>query len=132
MASHSISAPAREGISKPLNVGLWILQVLAAGVFLMAGSMKLKGALPMVQMFAKIGIGQWFRYFTGGLEVTCAVLMLIPKISSIAAGLLACTMVGAILTHLFIVGGNPATPIGLLLITATAAWVRRPSFLRGR
>jgi hypothetical protein len=31
--------------------------------------------------------------------------------------------------HLFIIRGNPAAPIVLLAITATVAWVRRPSFL---
>ena len=35
------------------------------------------------------------------------------------------TMVGAIITHLFIVGGNPAIPIVLLAATATIAWMRR-------
>jgi len=33
-------------------------------------------------------------------------------------------MVGAILTHLFIIGGNPAVPIALLAATTTVAWVR--------
>ena len=31
----------------------------------------------MVEMFDKIGLGQWFRYLTGGLEVTGAILLLV-------------------------------------------------------
>jgi putative oxidoreductase len=54
------------------------------------------------ELFGKIGIGQWLRYFTGSLEVVGAVLLLIPKTSAIAAVLLALTMVGAVATHLFI------------------------------
>jgi hypothetical protein len=34
-------------------------------------------------------------------------------------------MVGAITTHLFIVGGNPLVPILLLGATLTIAWLRR-------
>jgi hypothetical protein len=34
-------------------------------------------------------------------------------------------MVGAMLTHLFIIGRNPAVPIALLASTATIASVRR-------
>jgi DoxX-like family len=37
-----------------------------------------------IELFARIGIGQWFRYFTGSLEVICAVLLLIPRTSGIA------------------------------------------------
>ena len=82
---------------------------------------QLADAAPMVAMFEQIGIGQWFRYFTGALEVACAVLLLIPGTSAIGATLLAVTMVGAILTHLFVIGGSPAMPIILLLITSTVA-----------
>jgi uncharacterized membrane protein YphA (DoxX/SURF4 family) len=98
-------------------------------MFLMAGGSKLAGAAPMVAMFATIGIGQWFRYLTGTIEVVSAVLLLIPSLAFFGAAALASTMAGAIFTHLFIIGGNPAVPIVLLAITAIVAWVRRPSFL---
>jgi len=103
------------------------LQIVAAGVFLMAGTAKLAGADSMVATFDQIGIGQWFRYLTGGLEVACAILLLIPRATAIGAALLAATMVGAIVTHLFIIGGSPAVPIALLVITAIVAWQRRPA-----
>ncbi len=131
MSSNSVSALSQGSqTSKSLNIALWILQILAAGMFLLAGGLKLAAAAPMVAMFNKIGIGQWFRYFTGSLEVTCAILLLIPKTSAIGAALLAATMVGAILTHLFIIGGSPTVPIALLLITSTVAWKRRPALDR--
>jgi putative oxidoreductase len=114
--------------SRAANVLLWIGQIVAAGMFLMAGGAKLAGAAPMVAMFATIGIGQWFRYLTGTIEVVSAVLLLIPSVAFFGAAALAATMVGAIFTHLFIIGGNPAVPIVLLAITAAVAWARRPSF----
>ena len=110
---------------RALAVVLWTLQIVSAALFLFSGALKLTGAPMMVQMFDTIGLGQWFRYLTGGLEVISAVLLLVPSLARFGALALAVTMVGAILTHLFIVGGNPAVPIALLAATATIAWVRR-------
>jgi uncharacterized membrane protein YphA (DoxX/SURF4 family) len=80
-----------------------------------------------IELFAQIGIGQWFRYFTGGLEMICAVLLLIPRTSAIAAALLACIMTGAVLTHLFILRDGYAVifPGFPLLILIAVAWNRR-------
>ena len=114
--------------SRSANILLWAGQIVAAAMFLMAGGSKLAGAAPMVAMFAQIGIGQWFRYLTGTIEVISAVLLLIPSLAFFGAAALASTMVGAIFTHLFIIGGNPAVPIVLLAITTAVAWARRPSF----
>lgn len=102
-----------------------MLQIVAAGIFLMVGGAKLAGAAPMVATFEQIGIGQWFRYVTGGLEVVCAILLLIPRAAALGAALLAATMVGAIATHLLIVGGSPVVAIALLVITSVVAWRRR-------
>jgi len=71
------ASPART--EKPARkIVLWILCVLAACEFLVAGGMKLISHPMEVDMFAKIGIGQWFRYFTGVIEVLCAIGLLIP------------------------------------------------------
>jgi putative oxidoreductase len=107
-----------------LTVVLSTLQIVSAALFLFSGTLKLSGAPMMVQMFGAIGLGQWFRYFTGGLEVISAVLLLVPSLARFGALAMAVTMVGAIFTHLFIIGGNPAIPIALLAATTTIAWVR--------
>ena len=110
--------------SRTVTGTLWTLQILSAAMFLFAGSLKLAGAPPMVQQFAIIGLGQWFRYFTGGIEVASAVLLLIPAAAAYGAAALAVTMVGAIITHVFILGGSPVIPIVLLGSTVTIAWLR--------
>jgi putative oxidoreductase len=104
---------------------VWTLQVASAAMFLFAGGLKLAGVPLMVQEFGIIGLGQWFRYFTGGLEVISAVLLLIPSLAFFGALALAATMVGAILAHLFIIGGSPAVPIVLLASMTSIAWARR-------
>jgi len=80
----------------------------------------------MVATFQKIGVGQWFRYLTGFLEVVGAIGLLIPRFTFYAAALLVMVMIGAVITHLAILGGSPAAAIGLLVITGTIAYVRRP------
>ena len=106
-------------------VALWGLQVVVAGLFLLAGGSKLAGAAAMVALFDAIGVGQWFRYVTGFIEVTGAVALLVPALAPFGALLLALTMVGAITTHLFIVGGSPVVPVFLLLGSLAILWARR-------
>lgn len=116
--------PAAPG--KGRVIGVWILQILAAFVFLGAGGSKLAGTADMIAVFDKVGVGQWFRYLTGLLEISGAVGLLIPRLSFYAALLLAVVMIGAIISHLTVLGGSPAAPIVLLIVTAAIAWLRRP------
>jgi hypothetical protein len=79
----------------------------------------------MVELFDAIGLGQWFRYVTGSLEVLGAVLLLIPRLSGLGALLLVGTMLGAVATHLFVVGGSALGTTILLIVTGVIAWERR-------
>ncbi|MEM8834085.1 MAG: DoxX family protein [Pseudomonadota bacterium] len=92
------------------------VKLLLALVFFAAGGAKLGGVPDMVVLYDQIGFGQWFRYLTGILEVGGAIALLIPKTSLYAAALLVCIMIGAIGTHLFLIGGSfmPALVLGLL------------------
>ena len=110
--------------SKALNLTIWGVQILAALAFLAAGGSKLSGAPEMVEMFEKIGFGQSFRYITGSLEVIGALLLLLPRTAAIGGWLLAAVMIGAIGTHLFIIGGSPVPAVILLALVATIGWNR--------
>jgi hypothetical protein len=110
-------------------VALWIVQVALAGMFLLAGGSKLLGAAPMVAMFGAIGIGQWFRYVTGVIEVSSAIALLVPSFAVFGALALVVTMLCAIATHLLLIGGSPAMPAILLLGSATVVWARRHQLL---
>lgn len=104
----------------------WVLQGLAALVFLAAGGAKLAGAKQMVEQFEKVGMGQWFRYVTGLLEVGGAIGLLIPGYAFYAALLLAAVMVGATISQVTVLAGSPITPILLLALTGAIAWLRKP------
>lgn len=119
MYSPSITYRSRSSVAVS-----WTLQILTAAMFLFAGSRKLVSSPDMVQAFAVIGIGQWFRYLTGIIEVVSAILLLAPGFALYGAAALAVTMVGAILTHLFILGGSPLIPIVLLASASGIAVLR--------
>jgi putative oxidoreductase len=106
-------------------VALWLTQIALAGMFLLAGGLKLTGAPEMVALFDAIGNGQWFRYVTGSIEVVSAVALLVPAWAAFGALLLIPTMVGAVITHLFIVGGSAAPATVLLIGSLAIAWARR-------
>jgi putative oxidoreductase len=116
--------PAAYG--KGRLITLWTLSGLVALAFVAAGSSKLAGAAAMVEVFDKVGFGQWFRYFTGLLEVAGAIGLLIPRYAFYAAALLVIVMVGAIIAHLTVLGGSPAPAAVLLVLTAIIAYLRRP------
>jgi uncharacterized membrane protein YphA (DoxX/SURF4 family) len=117
------SSPVRR--ARAAVIALWVLQIALAVMFLLAGGSKLLGAAPMVALFSAIGIGQWFRYVTGLIEVASAVALLMPAFAVFGALALVPTMVGAILTQLFIVGDSPVPPAILLVGAAVIVWARR-------
>ncbi len=111
--------------SRAGTIALWTTQLLVAGMFLLAGGLKLTGAPVEVALFDAIGAGQWFRYVTGSIEVAGALALLVPSLAPFGALLLVPTMIGAIATHLFIIGGTPAPAMLLLIGSITIAWARR-------
>jgi putative oxidoreductase len=111
--------------SRVALIVLWIVQVLLAAMFLMAGGSKLAGAPAMVALFDAVGIGQWFRYVTGIIEVGAGIALLIPAVAVFGAVLLLPTMLGAIATNLFIAHQSPVVPLVLLICAAAVAWARR-------
>src|ERR1700676_294947 len=98
--------PANSG--KGRLITLWTLSGLVAVAFIGAGGTKLAGIPAMVEMFGKVGLGQWFRYVTGLLEVAGAIGLLIPRYAFYAAVLLAMVMVGAVIAEVAVIGDSPA------------------------
>src|SRR5580692_8613314 len=109
----------------PQAIPGWILSLLLALIFLSAGAMKLMSRPNMVQEFAQVGLGQWFRYFTGLLEVAGAICMVVPPLSRWGAVVLATVMSGAVVAHLTALHSPPTLPAILLVMVLAAAWLRR-------
>lgn len=83
------------------------------------------------RLFGRIGLGPWFRYVTGIVEVGGGVLLLIPRATVPAVALLACAMIGAILVHLLVVGIGPQTVAVSVLLAGVLAVGRTQRRRRG-
>ena len=115
--------PAASG--KGRLITLWSLSGLAALAFIAAGASKLAGAAAMLELFDKVGLGQWFRYFTGLLEVSTGIGLLISRYAFYAAVLLAIVMFGAIIAHITVLGGSPAPAAVLFVLSGVIAYLRK-------
>lgn len=84
----------------------------------------------MVQTFDAVGVGQWFRYVTGAIEVAGAALLWLRGREIFGASLLACTMAGAVLAHLFIIGPSALPALILGALSAVVAYAHRDQLAR--
>ena len=80
ITSGTQAAPATTR-RRALNFALWALQVFWRSCSRWPGLAKVVGDPAMVEMFATIGVGQWFRYAVGALEIAGAVGVLVPRLS---------------------------------------------------
>jgi putative oxidoreductase len=75
-----------------------------------------------VQIFDEIGLGQWFRYLTGVMQVGGGILMVFRKTMTAGAAMLAYTMRGAAFVDVVMLQ-EPVFIIPLLLFIVIApAW----------
>ncbi|SOC84314.1 Uncharacterized membrane protein YphA, DoxX/SURF4 family [Ensifer adhaerens] len=109
------------------TIAIWVLRILAAGIFLSASAMKLSGQPQMVDEFTTIGLGQGFRYLTGLLELAGGIAVLIPRFSPLGALLLLCVDAGAFVTQITILHMDwiHTIVIGALLVAVIA--LQRPA-----
>jgi putative oxidoreductase len=121
-------SPSPTGTRPVLRSLLWVCPVgVAAYIATWHAVPKLLGSGTQPEMFDAIGLGQWFRYFVGVLELTGSIGLLIPALAGLAAVGLAGVMVGATLTNLFVIHGGywAGVTAGLFAICCLIAWARR-------
>ncbi len=125
---HAETHPPANGSRRVWNILAWMLTIVLAIAFTFAGGVKLVDNPQMVQEFAQVGLGQWFRYFTGILEVSGAIGLLVPRFRYWAALQIATVMVGATIANLTVLHvPQIAIMTTILLALALAlAWLRRP------
>jgi len=99
--------------------------VILTLAFVGAGGEKLVGVEMMVMTFDQIGFGQWLRYLTGLIEVLGVALLWMPRKQVIGAALLGGTMVGAVMTHWFILGPSAVPALVLGLVCTTVIYIYR-------
>jgi putative oxidoreductase len=124
MTTTSTSRPRRVG-----GVLLWAVQVVTALVFLFAALGKFTADPQVMATFDALGLGAWFRYLIGALELLGVVALFVPRLAGLAGLAFAALMVGATITQLA-VHLSPALPIVVLALSAVVAAGRRASTRR--
>jgi putative oxidoreductase len=114
--------------SRSKIIVLWILRILMAALFLFASYMKLSGNPMMVDEFNTIGLGQWFRYFTGALEPAGGIAILVPSVSVCAASGLLAVDAGAFITQIAVLHGDWIHTVVIGAILASVIYLQRDRF----
>jgi putative oxidoreductase len=113
-------------------IGFWLLKIVLPLLFVMAGSLKLIGLPAMVKTFDLVGLGQWFRYLTGALELLGAGLLVWPPTTALGAVLLAAISLGALIAQLAVLHEDAIHAVVLVLILVAIAWACREQLRVGR
>jgi uncharacterized membrane protein YphA (DoxX/SURF4 family) len=106
----------------------WVARGFFFVVFLYFGTTKFKSTpnAPWVVFFQELGFGQWFRYFTGILEIIAAFLVLISETVTAGIALLMCITSGAVLAVILVLHKPSEAFVAFALLCAILAlWTRR-------
>ena len=107
----------------PSRLGLlaaWLPRVAVAMVFVSVGSSKFRDPM-WIRLFGQIGLGQWFRYLTGIMQIAGGVLVLVPRTALAGIALAACTMLGASMAWLTVLHAPVNAPIPAALLAILVA-----------
>ena len=86
------------------TIFIWIIKLIAVVILLQTLYFKFSGAEESVFIFTKLGIEPFGRIGSGIVELIASILILIPRTTVLGALLALGTMVGAIFSHLFVLG----------------------------
>ena len=96
----------------------WIVRIVAAGVLLQTLYFKFTGAPESVYIFTSLGVEPWGRIGSGIAELVASVLLLWSGTAGYGGALAAAIMVGAIGSHLTLLGIEVQGDRGLLFALA--------------
>jgi hypothetical protein len=96
----------------------WILRITAAVILLQTLYFKFTGAEESIYIFTALGVEPYGRIATGILELITVILLLIHRTTFLGALLGSGIMVGAIFSHLFVLGVEVENDGGTLFILA--------------
>lgn len=83
---------------------IWIVKLIAVVILVQTLFFKFTGAEESVYIFSKLGIEPFGRIGSGVAELIASILILIPRTTLVGALIGFGTMLGAIFSHLFVLG----------------------------
>ncbi len=86
------------------SIFTWVIKLIAVVILLQTLYFKFTGAEESVYIFTKLGIEPFGRIGSGIVELIASILILVPRTALLGALIGAGTMLGAIFSHLFILG----------------------------
>jgi len=108
----------------------WLLRIGVGGLFILISITKFDDSprSTWYQIFARIGIGQWFRVATGVIQLSGGILFLFPGTCRVGGAMLAATMLGAMVADATVLG-NPLLVFvpGALFAAVVIVALRDPS-----
>lgn len=107
----------------------WILRIVAAIILLQTLYFKFTGAAESIELFTKLGVEPAGRIGIGIIELITGIALLIPKTVFIGAFLGTGIMLGAIISHVFILGISSNGDGGLLFLLAIVVLICSVSLL---
>ena len=110
-------------MSKPTNIILWILRIIAALIMLQTLFFKFSGAEESIYIFTTVGMEPAGRYGSGVAELIASILILIPATSWLGALLGLGVISGAIFFHLTKLGIEVQGDGGYLFVLAVVVFV---------
>lgn len=83
---------------------IWIVKLIAVVILVQTLYFKFTGAEESVYIFTTLGLEPYGRIGSGIVELIASILILIPRTSLLGALLALGTMMGAIFSHIFVLG----------------------------
>lgn len=96
----------------------WILRITAAIILLQTLYFKFTGAAESIELFTKLGVEPFGRIAIGIIELITGIALLIPRTVFLGAFMGTGIMLGAILSHVFVLGIASNGDGGLLFLLA--------------
>lgn len=101
----------------------WLLRIIAAVILIQTLFFKFTAAEESVYIFTTLGIEPFGRIGSGVAELLAAILILIPRTTLLGALIGCCVMLGAIFSHIFVLGIEVKNDGGTLFILATITFL---------
>ena len=93
-------------------------RIVAAAILLQTLFFKFTAAPESVYIFSKVGLEPWGRIGSGVVELIAAILLFVPRLHWLGAGMAIAVLTGAIISHLTVLGIVVMDDGGLLFVLA--------------
>jgi uncharacterized membrane protein YphA (DoxX/SURF4 family) len=100
---------------------IWVIKLIAVVILVQTLFFKFTGSEESIYIFQTMGIEPYGRIGSGVVELIASILILVPRTTLLGAFLGAGTMLGAIFSHIFVLGievqNDGGTLFSLAIIT---------------